>query len=233
MQYTDTGAITTGDIILFSRTSLKQNWVRFFATSRWSHIGLAIRLDANNNVINEGGKLCLLETIGDDKEYDILTKTKRAGFRLCYFRDRIAKEYRHIAYRKLKRTARPDNMEARVTDFLHKYQAKPFFEHGNMSMIYLWLNMAIQDGGYSCTMIVGRFLQEVIDIPLSDYTITCSYDSYEPDYTGMCINAWYDKEVNLVIKYEEWHDTMGGLLAYLIVWLAFWFFTAVYVFGIN
>jgi len=94
--------IRTGDVLLFSGSTTTAFLVKFFSSSNYNHMGVAIRLNKNKRVTRKRtGKLYVLE-INAIERYDVLTDKYTKGFALTDY-DELIKNYNDIYVRHIGR----------------------------------------------------------------------------------------------------------------------------------
>lgn len=149
------GDINTGDVILFSSNIPSNFIVKFFSSSEWSHIGIAVRID-DDGVINANtdSKLYVLE-INTKTCYDPILKEEDGGL---YFNKacNIFPFYPKIYVRKLKEKYRTQKFIESVIMFAHKYKKNKFPENP-ISIVSAWLGISF--GKIKCNeMICSEFV---------------------------------------------------------------------------
>ncbi len=86
----DRKKIRTGDVLLFSGNTTTAFLIKFFSSSNYNHMGIAIRLDKNDKVTNEqSGTLYVLE-INAIERYDVLRNKYVKGIALTCYDDLIS-----------------------------------------------------------------------------------------------------------------------------------------------
>ncbi len=223
--------IKTGDLLLFARKDIIGKWMRSVACTRWTHVALAVRLTGTKDdyqIVQSGGQLFVLEMIQDDYDYDFLTESYKNDFRLTPIEMRMRKDYSLICYRSF--TPGISKKQLRKTwKFIQEHKDSKFFKN-DFSLFSVWLGTNGSEDEYCCTTIVSKYLNQVLGIPICRNAIPTTFDSQEPDSEGRILCQYYSIEKDIYINHEEWHESIGLLLTFLIVWLIFWWLTADYIF---
>ncbi len=237
--------IKTGDLLLFTKVSTKSKWVRYFSASRYSHIALAVRIVTTGNsfrVTKTDGEIYVLDMIGNELDYDIISDTIKGDLRLTPLANRLDKDYNLITVRSLKDVNLVDCDKA--YDFIMKHRDIKFMS--GFGMIELWLDFPFrehnyEERGYACTMVTCKFMREVCGIPVNINIISpafgygeCHSENSRFEINGSnaeLINYYYEPDETILIKHEEWYQAIGLLLIFLVIWLLFWYFTSDRYFG--
>lgn len=245
--------IRTGDILLFCRKDFIGKWIRSLTYSRWTHVGIAVRIKGNKSkdpggeasidnfkVVSSGGKLYVMEAIMDDWDDDFLSNTVKQNFRVTPIEYRMNKNYCSIAYRSVKSHLIHKDYLERTKKFLLEHKDARFYK-SEFQLFKLWLgfnpNSHVTEDKtgerkkeYCCTTIAGKYLRKALGIPIDEHLIPTSFSYHECDHHGHILKDYYDPEVNFWHHPEEWHESIGLMLAFLIIWIIFWWVTADIVF---
>lgn len=237
----DVDRIKTGDILLFCRKDFIGKWIRSLTYCRWTHVAIAVRIQGDSvddfKVVSSGGHLYVMEAIDDDWDDDFLSQTVKKDFRLCPIEYRMRKEYSLIAYRSLDSSSVHKSYLEKTKQFLLEHKDSKFYK-SEFQLLKLWLTMNPNSSNienkkpneYCCTTIAAKYLHQVLGIQIEENLIPTSFTYYECDHHGLLLRDIYAPEVDFWISPEEWHESIGLMLAFLIVWVVFWWFSSSWVF---
>lgn len=148
--------LKTGDLVLFSGYSLSARLVRIFTASRWSHIGIVVRLPhmPETPLLWEATRASKVTDINHGKPFD--------GVQLVSLDDRIATYQGQIAVRRLQGV--PSDAESRtcLDRLIESWREKPYrnFVWQHLSV---WLHgeesLSFQRGGF-CSELVAEVYRQ-------------------------------------------------------------------------
>ena len=122
--------LNTGDLVLFSGTTFSSRIVQLFTLSRWSHIGVIVRLPEHGN------KPLLWELTRASKLHDIHCGASLGdGLQLVSLDDKLSSYIGDVAIRRLRGGCDEDNRLLLLRQLLSHWQAKPYrnIVHKNIS----------------------------------------------------------------------------------------------------
>ena len=211
--------IRTGDVLLFSGSTTTAFLIKFFASSKYNHMGIAVRLDKNKRVtLKNTGKLHVLE-INAISRYDVMTEKYTKGLALTDYDD-IIKNYNDIYVGHLDHTYIRENFCQKIETFLE--------EHANVNysstlgpIIGVWLGCPFSG--------IKREKDEMFCSELSAYfyldvcgkmpTIDKPARLYKPDdFTYPHVGIFKDVEYSI---YTDYVDFSVALIIPAIVGLFF------------
>tara|TARA_R100000750_G_scaffold62756_1_gene57831 strand:+ start:245 stop:949 length:705 start_codon:yes stop_codon:yes gene_type:complete len=112
--------IRTGDVLLFSGSTTTAFLIKFFSSSKYNHMGIAVRLDENKRVtLSHTGKLHVLE-INAISRYNVMTDKYTKGLALTDYDD-IIKNYNDIYVRHMDRAYVRKNFCQKIEIFLKEH----------------------------------------------------------------------------------------------------------------
>lgn len=225
------GDINTGDVILFSSNIPSNFIVKFFSSSEWSHIGIAVRI-SNDNQINSNidSTLYILE-INTKTNYDPILKERDGGL---FFNkaSNIFPFYPKIYVRKLKNKYRTSKFIDSVIIFANKYK-KNKFPKNPISILSAWLGISFGKNKCDemiCSEFVANFYIDCLSNSLNK-KITMkellgenspsTSDICKPEHfsAALCKNSTYFESKNeVLIKNED--DMIYIIIVPLILTIA-------------
>lgn len=162
--------LDTGDLILFSGKGVVSYIVRWFCGSKWSHIGMVVR-------VSDGDMILLFESTTLSKTKDLLSGKLRRGVQLVSLSERLASYDGEVGVVFLT-AARTQEMLKSLNDFRAEMRDKPYEKH------FLSLVKSAYDGclgdnkedlaSVFCSELVAEAYQRMgilsNSIPSSEYT---------------------------------------------------------------
>lgn len=115
------GMIDTGDLILFSGKGLTSAIIRWFSGSRWSHIGMVVK-------VNDGDIVLLFESTTLSKIKDFASGNLRRGVQLVSLSDRLAAYDGKLGVVFLMAKRTPEMIRA-LGEFRAEMRDKPYEKH--------------------------------------------------------------------------------------------------------
>lgn len=170
-------SIKTGDVFLFSSNTPTATILRVFTGSLYNHVGIAIRLDRQKNIVLDASPdstLYVLE-INTMARDDILTGRKMHGMTLSDF-EWVQIRYNQVAVRRLDDSLRKPSMIPLIWEFIRKYHGYEFVK-GFLPFIAVWAEMPLNGVALGSNMFcsektayfyddcVGPVLAERDDVP--------------------------------------------------------------------
>lgn len=112
--------LKTGDLVLFSGRSLAARIVRGFTGSRWSHVGLVVRLPEmpQTPLLWEATRASKVHDITEGKPFD--------GVQLVALDDRIASYQGVVAVRRLQQVHTDSQARVLLETLIEAWRAKPY-----------------------------------------------------------------------------------------------------------
>jgi len=211
--------IRTGDVLLFSGSTTTAFLIKFFSSSKYNHMGIAVRLDDNKRVTNElTGRLFVLE-INAIKRYDVISEKYTEGLALTDYDD-VIKNYNDIYVRHIDESYIRNNFCQKIETFLK--------EHANVNysstlgpIIGVWLGCPLsgikrEKDEMFCSELSAYFYLDVCGrIP----TIDKPAKLYKPDdFTYPNIGIFKDVEYSI---YMDHVDVSVALIIPIIVGIFF------------
>lgn len=238
--------IETGDLLLFSGKDMTSRWIKTLSNSRWSHVAIAIRLKEGNKgdgdnfeVVSSGGSLYVMETIMDDWDHDFLSQKVKQDFRLVPIENRTKKEYSLISYRSLNKSLVNKKYLKKTKKFLLDHKDTKFYS-SMFQLFKLWIGLdpnikkgqkdSSNEKEYCCTTIAAKYIRVVLGIPMEENVIPSAFDHKECDRHGIILRDFYTQEINFWTNHEDWHESVGLLLAFFLIWIIFWWLTSAWFF---
>jgi len=161
--------LKTGDLILFSGRSLAARIVRGFTGSRWSHVGLVVRLPEHPQTP------LLWEATRASKVQDIVHGRAFDGVQLVSLDDRIAGYQGVVAVRRLQGVVTDAQARQRLDELMMAWQAKPYRNFVRQHLSY-WVRgeqgLAFQKGGFCSELVAEVYRQWRLlpaDLPARNY----------------------------------------------------------------
>lgn len=148
--------LKTGDLILFSGRTLAARVVRGFTGSRWSHVGLVVRLPEMPQTP------LLWEATRASKVHDITHGRPFDGVQMVALDDRVASYQGLVAVRRLQGVHTDAESRARLEALIDAWRAKPYrnFVRQHVSA---WVRgeeaLAFQRGGF-CSELVAEVYRQ-------------------------------------------------------------------------
>lgn len=161
--------IRTGDLLFFSNNSLKGLGIRFFTSTPWSHIGVAIRRKGDKSISsNYEGDLYVLESTAIDR-YDATSYRHRTGFGLTPI-EYTLKTRTLSAVRFLREELITNDVIYRCEYFLNQKRGSTFPQHYS-PFLSAWLELPfgdtrtdLQKSEFFCSEMVIYFYLEVLNL---------------------------------------------------------------------
>ncbi len=155
--------IRTGDVLLFSGNTPTGFLLRFFTSSVWNHVGIAIRLKDNEITLDNTGDIYVLETnTGIRKDYRNGKYIRGLGFSKLDF---SIKNYNRVSVRKLKEKYRDENLK-KVTEIFYEKNKISEYPTETLPFINVWLGMKIWDitsKNKFCSHLTVEYYQEILN----------------------------------------------------------------------
>lgn len=131
--------IRSGDTLLFSGNTTTNIVLKFFTSSPWAHVGIAIRLLPNKKISLTGeGNLYVLE-INAVKRYDILSNRDVDGIALTDYNWQ-KNNYNYVAVRQIKDQYRTPKFAKAVSEFIMRYHGV-LFAQNSAPFVGVWLGL--------------------------------------------------------------------------------------------
>lgn len=165
--------VRTGDCLFFGSFGCNSMFVRFFTSSQWNHIAVAVRIMDNGDIsLGPEGKLCAIDT-GSFPRTDVRSGQKIKGVCVVDFEE-LAREYVMVSARHIKRSLLTPRFARLTKDFIDRVDRSPF--PGASPFLAVWLGLPIERTGKDpfCSELAGYFyevcaypvlLEELKDIP--------------------------------------------------------------------
>jgi len=110
--------IQTGDIILFSGKGIFSRLIRWFTKSKYSHVGMAVRMPEYDMVL-------IWESTTLSKTKDVITGTKTKGVQVVSLSERVQGYRGKVVWRKLSGELSKDQLYA-LLELRHELRGKPY-----------------------------------------------------------------------------------------------------------
>lgn len=157
------GNVNTGDVLLFSSNIISNRVLKFFTSSQWSHIGIAVRINKNGKVSkNINDTLYVLE-INTRCKYDSILKDYTAG--VFFTKAKILFPfYNKINCRKLKNKYRTENFLNNIMNFAKECK-NIRFPSTCLPLLGAWLGINIKNKPLEliCSAFVAKFYLSCLD----------------------------------------------------------------------
>lgn len=211
--------INTGDVLLFAGYSINSFLVKFFTSSKYSHVGIAIRLDEKGKVsTNVDDKLYVLD-VNPKERRDIITRGSARGIALVDYED-LKSEYVDIDVRHLNVSYRNNNFCSKVQRFINEHRNVKYCNTLS-SILSVWLGCPISGvkrdrDDMICSELAAYFYLDICGIYP---TIDKPPSLYRPnDFIHAKSKIFPDKEYNIYKYYLDTHTVLllPLLLAILI-----------------
>jgi hypothetical protein len=154
--------VKTGDLLFFSSNKITSSTVKLFLSTRYNHVGIAIRIK-KGKIVMSGGKLYVLES-NSKKRYDELTKEHIKGVALLKL-ESVFKDYDLIDVRHLDRSLIPPNFKKKTYQFIHKTM-KAVYSNTIGSVLGVWLGCPIgginRENNMFCSELVSYYYFDVL-----------------------------------------------------------------------
>lgn len=175
--------VCTGDVCLFSRNDTRGVLMRFTMNTIWYHTGIAVRLDEENNIVDKGGELHILEILSG-KRYDAFEDKIVRGFGLTRFTDAVNSvngktRYNLAAFRRLKITI--PGLHDKIREF-HKEHVGLLFHDNKTAFLKLWMQTTIfqiDPNKRFCTQSCSEFYRHITGFTHQE--IFCNNDKFVTD----------------------------------------------------
>lgn len=155
--------VKTGDLLFFSSNKITSSTVKLFLSSRYNHVGIAIRIK-KGKIVTSGGKLYVLES-NSKKRYDELTKEYIKGVALIKI-ENLFKDYDLINVRHLERSLLPSNFKRKTYQFIQKNK-KTIYSNNIRSVLGVWLGCPVggvnRENNMFCSELVSYYYFDVLD----------------------------------------------------------------------
>jgi hypothetical protein len=115
------GDLKTGDLVLFSGTKALSMGIKWFTGSKWSHIGMVLRLPEWNIVL-------IWESTTLSNLTDIETGTETQGVQLVPLSERVKTYEGDITIRKLEGVERTPELMNSLRDLREDFKGRPYEE---------------------------------------------------------------------------------------------------------
>lgn len=210
--------ILTGDVLLFSGNTTTAFLIKFFSSSDYNHMGIAIRLNKKKKIVKKGGKLYVLE-INAHERYDVIQGKYVKGIALTDYDDLI-KNYNDICVRHIDRRYINKNFCVKARKFINTHTHIKYSSTLG-PIVGVWLGCPITgiergENEMFCTEMAAYFYSDVcgclptIDKPPILYKPDDFTASYSPLFVG--------KEYSV---YKDYSDASVTLIIPLIVGVFF------------
>jgi hypothetical protein len=161
--------LKTGDLVLFSGRSWAARLVRGFTGSRWSHVGLVVRLPEHPQTP------LLWEATRASKVQDIVQGCAFDGVQLVSLDDRVAGYQGLVAVRRLQGVVTDAQARQRLDELMLAWQAKPYRNFVRQHLSF-WVRgeqgLAFQKGGFCSELVAEVYRQWRLlpaDMPARNY----------------------------------------------------------------
>lgn len=161
--------LKTGDLVLFSGRSWAARLVRGFTGSRWSHVGLVVRLPEHPQTP------LLWEATRASKIQDIVQGCAFDGVQLVSLDDRVAGYQGLVAVRRLQGVVTDAQARHRLDELMLAWQAKPYRNFVRQHLSF-WVRgeqgLAFQKGGFCSELVAEVYRQWRLlpaDMPARNY----------------------------------------------------------------
>jgi hypothetical protein len=114
------GQLQTGDLVLFAGTSFSSRLVQLMTMSRWSHIGVVVKLPEYGNIP------LLWEATRANKLADIQHGLLGDGVQLVSLDEKIHSYQGDVAIRRLKNSVDAQQRQIHLRKLMQDWQAKPY-----------------------------------------------------------------------------------------------------------
>lgn len=155
--------VKTGDLLLFSSNKITSSVVKLSLSTRYNHVGIAIRIK-NRKIVTSGGNLYVLES-NSKQRYDELSKCYVKGVALIKIED-LYQDYDIITVRHLNRTIIPSNFKKRTYNFIQRYK-KMIYTNDIKSVLGVWLGCPIagtkRENNMFCSELVSYYYLDVLE----------------------------------------------------------------------
>lgn len=159
MDYRVLEEIETGDTILFSGNSSISTFLKIFTTSKWNHVGIAVKV-SNNRITEREGDLYVME-ISPSERLNHLDSKNTKGVSIIPITSSLFR-YNSIKVRKINKIDR--DITNLTYDFAQRYKDCKFNNSIKRSL-KVWLGINSKDDGESafCSELVYKFYREYYD----------------------------------------------------------------------
>ena len=113
--------LQTGDLVLFSGSTMVSRFIRFFGRSNWSHIGMVVVDKVYDQVL-------IYQATPVDNVDDFYSGSAKKGVQINALSDVLKKYDGEVAIRQLTNFERTDEVIRAVTQFRREMKNKPFEE---------------------------------------------------------------------------------------------------------
>lgn len=168
--------VRTGDVLLFSSNTATGFLLKTFTSSKWNHVGAAVRLGRDGRIsLNYEGRLYILE-LNSGRRYDVISDSLLAGLTLTEA-EWVVGRYNLIAMRKLKGEFRNKTLTDRIGEFLDKHHGTAF-SPSFLPFIGVWLGLPLagdnrtgEDGKPElfCSEMLSLFYEHCVGTQIKGY----------------------------------------------------------------
>lgn len=143
--------LATGDLVLFSGNNWSSRIVKYFTFSRWSHIGVVVRLP------ELGDQPLLWEATRASKLNDIWHGSVVDGFQLVPLDEKVASYAGTMAIRQLQHSLPESERLSLLRELLRQWNTKPYRNYVQKNLAaWLWGDEAVAisaSGGFCSEMV--------------------------------------------------------------------------------
>lgn len=141
----------TGDVLMFTGNGMNASLLKIAMSSRWSHVGIAVRMDDKMNItLDDTGELYILE-IYKGKHKDVITGKTIRGFGMTDFKT-STRIYNKVAYRRIREEYRDDKLVDLILKF-HQSNFSVNFPNDLFPFVNIWSQSSMIKTGCS----IGKF----------------------------------------------------------------------------
>lgn len=207
--YLNKPTINTGDVLLFAGYSTNSFLVKFFTSSKYSHVGIAIRLNKKGEVTtDEDGRLCVLD-VNPKERRDLITRGSAKGIALVDYED-LKIEYVDIDVRHLDRSYHTKNFCHKVQRFINQHRNIKYC-NSLSSILSVWLGCPISGikrdkEDMICSELAAYFYLDVCGV---SPTIDKPASLYRPsDFIYRYSKIFSSREYNIHTCYLDAHTVL-------------------------
>lgn len=155
--------VKTGDLLLFSSNKITSSIVKLTLSTRYNHVGIAIRIK-KGKIVTTGGILYVLES-NSKQRYDELTKCHVKGVALIKIED-LYHDYDIITVRHLNRSLIPSDFKRKTYHFIQRCK-KMIYTNNIKSVLGVWLGCPIagtkRENNMFCSELVSYYYFDVLE----------------------------------------------------------------------
>ena len=207
MIFDDRNKIRTGDTLLFSGSTTTAFLIKFFTSSKYNHMGIAIWLDPKNRIIRSSkgnrSKLYVLE-INAHERYVVLSNTYTKGLALTDY-DLLLEGYNEIYVRHINSDYVDDRFCKKAKRFMIKH-AGIGYSSTLGPIIGVWIGCPVsgikreKDEMFCSEMAAYFYLDVCGTLPTSDKPARL----YKPDdYAYPCMGIFEGSEYSIYTDYSD------------------------------